>query len=712
MLTTIQRYLLLFGTIILFLLQGCLQDSVSSSKDHIKDENWAFYLGAPSSTQFKDFTQINSQNVSKLTKVWEYHAGDKHPDNRSQIQCNPLIIDGVLYGTSPKLKLFALDAKTGQERWKFDPSIWNDELQNLGVNRGMTYWEKGNDKRILYTVGSDLYAIDIDQGKPVSSFGVNGKVNLKEGLGRDMDKTYYGNNTPGIIYKDVLIIGGRVSEGADHAPGHIRAFDVRNGKLKWMFHTIPHPGEFGYDSWPDSAYLKSGGANVWAGFSMDEEEGIVYAPTGSASFDFYGGDRKGENLFANSIIAIKAETGERLWHFQCRHHDLWDRDLPAPPNLIEIQKDGKTIKALAQITKSGRLFVLDRLTGDPIYPIEEVKAPPTNLDGEEAWPTQPHPTVFPPFSRTSLSEKDLAIRSEEAAAFAKDIWKSKDHGEFIPPSEKGKILFPGMDGGGEWGGAAYDPQQSILYVNSNEMSWNFKMKRYRPSSLGQSIYQGNCQSCHAEDFKGNQLFGNVPSLVGVEERRSKEEMASLLKMGKGVMPAFSKLSEQEIESVIAFVSGEAEQEGPFINEGVWPYPYFFEGYQKLKAKDGLPIIRPPWGQLTAIDMNKAEILWQVPLGNIDSLNIPGHPNTGIENYGGPVVTSGNLLFIAATADEKFRVFDKRTGKMLKEFSLPAAGYATPATYMIDGKQFVVIACGGGKLGTQSGDSYIAFSLEE
>ncbi len=684
--------------------------SCQPKTDPFSNPNWDQYLGSLGSNQYKSFDQINVNNVSQLVPLWKYHAGDRDPNDRSQIQCNPLVIDGVLYGTSPQLKLIALDAATGEEMWKFDPFEDKYDLFGMGVNRGLNYWAEG--KWILYTAGSNLYAVNALNGELIPTFGNNGQVDLKKGLGRVMDSVFYVNNTPGVIYNDLLILGGRVSEGADHAPGHIRAYNIRSGEIAWIFHTIPHPGEYGYETWPDSAYLKSGGANVWAGFSLDAEEGIVYAPTGSASFDFYGGDRAGQNLFANSIIALDANTGERIWHFQARHHDIWDRDLPAPPNLITVKKDGIEIKALAQISKSGHLFVLNRLTGEPIYPIKEVEVAKSQLEGEESWPTQPVPTVYPTFSRTALTTADLAIRSDEASVYAKNAWENSDFGEFLPPTLKSKILFPGMDGGGEWGGAAFDPTTSVLYTNSNEMTWQFKMNRYEPLSLGQSVYESTCQSCHGSDFKGNQLFGNVPQLLGIKDRLATTEMKKVISRGKGVMPAFARLSDRELNAVIKFVTGEPEEEGPFINEGAWPYPYYFDGYKKYLAPDGLPIIQPPWGQMTAIDMNEAKVLWQVPLGNVDSLDIPGHQVTGTENYGGAVVTSGGVVFIAATSDEKFRAFDKSNGQLLWEVDLPAAGYATPATYVIDGKQYVVIACGGGKLGTKSGDAYVAFGLPE
>ncbi|MDA0195734.1 MAG: c-type cytochrome [Bacteroidetes bacterium] len=686
---------------------GCQE----SNTDIYSNPNWSHYQGGPEVNQYKSFDQINKGNIDQLEVAWIYDAGDIDTLNRSQIQCNPLIIDGVLYGSSLKLKLFALDAATGKNLWTYDPQEYRKDKTGAGVNRGFAYWSKGEDKRLFFGVGSELHVVNATTGKPIVSFGEGGLLDLKKGLGRDLENKYYALNSPGIVYKDLIIIGGRLDEGADHAPGHIRAFSVLTGEMKWIFHTIPHPGEFGYDTWPEDGYLKSGGANTWAGFSLDMEEGIVYAPTGSASFDFYGGDRHGQNLFANSIIALKAETGERIWHFQVRHHDVWDRDLPAPPNLVTVEKDGVRIKALAQISKSGELFVLNRLTGEPIYPIEEVPAPASLLHGEETWPTQPVPTVYPPFSRKTITENDLAIRSKEARDFALDAYSNHPTGEFLPPSEQGNILFSGMDGGGEWGGAAYDPNQSIMFVNSNEMTWQMKMNKYEPQSPGECLYQSGCVSCHGRDMQGGEMFGTIPSLIGVKNRKSDTEIRTSIRNGKGVMPPFASLSDEEIEDLIRFIKNEEPLvRKPSLRGGKeWPYAYYFDGYKKYLAPDGLPIIRPPWGQLTAVDMDNAKIKWQVPLGDIDSLDIPGYPITGTENYGGPVVTD-DLIFIGASADGRFRVFDKETGEELWRYELPAPGFATPATYMVDGKQYVVIACGGGKIGTKSGDSWVAFSL--
>ncbi len=692
--------IILFTSLFLF---SCKQKESRFSR-----ENWASYLGDKSVSHYSELYQITKKNVSKLRQVWVYDGGNTDETDRTQIQCNPLIIDGVLYGTTATLKLFALDAATGKQRWLFDPN--KDSVIAKAVNRGIAVWQGENEQRLFFALGAYLFAIDLYTGALIPSFGEGGKINLKKGLDRDVDDLNFSANTPGIIYKDLYIIGGTVSENIGPVPGHIRAFDVRTGEMKWIFHTIPHPGEYGYETWPEDAYLKSGGANVWSGFSLDVERGIVYAPTGSPSFDFYGGDRIGSNLFANSIIALDANTGKRIWHYQTVHHDLFDYDLPAPPNLVTIEKDGEKIDAIAQISKIGFLYVLNRVTGEPIYPIVETKVPVSDLEGEESWPTQPFPTVYPPFSRTILTEEDLAIRSEEASAFAKALWQNSLKGElFIPPAEQSNLLFPGMHGGGEWGGAAVDPTTNVLYVNSNEGTYQLKVSKYTASTPGEEIYRTVCQSCHGVNRQGGTMFGNVPSLIHVKDSLTKSEMINIITKGKGIMPAFTSLQTSEIESVVNFLRG-LETDTAKRKKSNWPYPYTYDGYKIDVAPDKLPFIRPPWGQLTAIDLNSAEIKWQIPLGDIDSLNIPGHPVTGTLNYGGPVVTAGGVVFIAATADSKIRAFDKDTGELLWESQLPHAGFATPATYSVDGKQYLVIACGGGKGGLKSGDSYVAFAL--
>lgn len=672
--------------------------------------NWDCYLGDSHSSQYSVLNNITTENVHEVKLIWEYNGKEAHPDNRSQIQCNPLIINGVVYATTATLKLIALDGETGKQRWMYDP-YYDDEFSNfgMGVNRGLVWYNGKDNDRLFYCAGRQLLAINPVDGTLITSFGDKGKVDLQKGLGTDEDLSVLGN-TPGIIYKDLLIMGGRVSESTGAAPGHIRAFDVKTGEQRWIFHTIPKPGEYGYKTWPPQAYEKMGGVNVWTGFALDQKKGIVYCPTGSAAYDFYGGDRHGENLFANCLLALNASTGERIWHFQTIHHDMWDKDLPTPPNLMTISKDGQGIPAVVQFTKNGLLFVFNRLTGEPLYPIEELPVPPARLNGEQAWPTQPVPTVYPTFSRFTLTEDDLANRNPKAEAFAKAIWESTHHdgGAFEPLSESGTIIFPGYDGGGEWGGAAVDQPNGNLIINSNEVPWLNIMDKVEPASEGERIYKVLCQSCHGETFTGNTLYGNIPSLVNLKQRVTLENATTIIQNGKGLMPAFSHITDKKAEALYNYINGEDFTEKR-LNED-WPYPYSMRGYKKLYAPDGYPIIKPPWGQLTSININDKKINWQIPLGEHKELMNQGMGVTGTENYGGPVVTAGGLIFIASTMDEKIRAFDALTGEELWSHVLPAAGYATPAVYAIDDKQYVVIACGGGKLGTKSGDSWVAFGL--
>lgn len=702
-------------------------DSMSyapASNDPTPDD-WESYLGDVYSSQYSGLDQINKSNAHRLEIAWTYESGGADTvNNRTQIQCNPLVIDGVVYGTSPRINLFALDAATGEELWTFNPFQSGEGPSHLGVNRGVMFWEDGDDRRILYTAGDRLYAINADNGIPVQSFGEAGSADLRAGLGTDVDSLFINANTPGVIYNDILIIGSRVSELADAAPGHIRAFNVRSGELEWVFHTVPQPGEFGYETWPDGAWEYIGGANSWAGMSLDPERGVAYIPTGSAAFDFYGGNRTGSNLFANSILALNAETGERLWHYQVVHHDVWDRDLPAPPNLLTVEHDGQEIEALAQITKSGHVFLLNRDTGEPLFPVIETPVAPSMLDGEEAWPTQPLPLKPPPFSRQFLSVDNLTrISPESHEVVLKQFMQIRSGGQYAPPSTEGTVIFPGFDGGGEWGGAAHDPESGILYVNGNEMPWILTMVEIESKGNlsgrrgGAQLYAMSCASCHGVDLGGDES-GVYPPLQDVEERLSRAEVKSIIETGSGFMPSFAHLTEGEKNQLVAFLFGEEEVVEPVQTEEtrtgrqIPDVAYAHTGYHRFFDPDGYPAVEPPWGTLNAIDMNKGEFLWQVPFGELPELTARGIPQTGAENYGGPVATAGGLLFIGATKDEMFRAFDKDTGEILYETKLPAGGYATPATYEVEGRQYVVIAAGGGKMGTKSGDTYVAFALPE
>jgi quinoprotein glucose dehydrogenase len=682
---------------------------------------WRHHGGDPGHTQYSELARIDTTNVPRLKQAWIYRTGDQRNDDKSQIQCNPIIVNGVLYGTSPALKLFALDAATGQAKWTFDPFATGAEEHSLGVSRGVTYWADGSDERVFYAAGQQLYAIDARTGRPAEGFGRSGAVDLSEGLDRDVRGIYVLSNTPGAVYRDLLIVGTRVSEGpGPSAPGHIRAYDVRTGKIRWRFHTIPHPGEFGYDTWPPDAWQRIGGANAWSGITVDHERGLVFLPTGSAAFDFWGGNRHGANLFANCLLVLSAATGERVWHYQFVHHDLWDRDLPAAPVLVTVTHEGRRVDAVSQVTKSGHVFLFERETGRPLFPIEERPVPPSDLRGEAAWPTQPVPLKPPPFARQAFTEAEATNLSPKSrAAVLEQLRKTRTGRPFIPPSAQGTIIFPGFDGGGEWGGSAFDPTSGLLYVNSNEMAWILTMvelevgKTGEKRPLGERVYIRHCSGCHGMDLKGVSQMAS-PSLVDVGQRRQKPEITHLMKEGKGIMPAFGWMNTAEMDAVLAYILREAD---PFAGAGPRPdlddeSPYTITGYNRFFDPDGYPAVKPPWGTLNAIDLGKGEIAWTVPLGELPELTRRGIPPTGTENYGGPVVTAGGLVFIAATKDEKFRAFDKKTGKVLWETSLPAGGYATPATYEVAGKQYVVIAAGGGKMGTKSGDAYIAFALPD
>lgn len=686
---------------------------ISCSQPNDQYKGWRIKGGTADGIQYSQLNQITKENVGTLQVAWSYRTRDADTlKNRTQLQCNPIIVNGVLYATSAKLKAFAVEAATGKELWKFEPG---EENPGLGVNRGVTYWEEGEDKRILYSFGENLYAIDARTGKKIETFGTEGRVSLKEGLGDRAAKLMVLSNTPGVIYKNLIIMGSRVHEGPIAAPGHLRAFDVKTGKLVWVFHTIPQPGEPGYDTWPEDAWKRVGGANAWAGMSVDHKRGLVFASTGSASFDFYGGNRKGQNLYANCVLALNAETGERKWHYQIIHHDMWDRDLPASPVLVTVNHDGKKIDAVVQVTKSGYAYLFNRENGKPLFPIEEIPVPSSDLDGEEAWPTQPIPTKPAPFARQVFTEDMINTITAEGEAYVKEKFKGLRTGrQFIPPSKEGTIVFPGFDGGAEWGGSSFDPESGVLYVNANEMPWILQMVDVRMKGdawAGISLYRTHCATCHGIDRGGD---GHVfPAIKNLQEKYNKESLKKFVLTGKGVMPAFSHLSDTDRDAIARYVLDlqertADEKKGSFERDP--DILYSNTGYNRFLTPEGYPAVEPPWGTLNAIDLNKGEIKWQVPLGEFKELKDKGVPATGTENYGGSVATAGGVIFIAATRDEKFRAFDKETGKILFEYQLPSAGYATPSVYQVDGKQYVVIACGGGKMGTKSGDSYVAFAL--
>jgi quinoprotein glucose dehydrogenase len=689
-------------------------------------DDWRVTGGAPTNDRYSTLDQINRANVSQLTVAWTYHTGDTPAGGRSEIQATPIVVDSVLYTTTPALAVIALRADSGTLRWRFDP--FAGRTRELHANRGVVYWAEGGDRRILFTAGRRLYALDAPTGRPIVTFGDSGSVDLGAGLGREVpvdsaesaSEGYVIATSPGVVFEDLLIQGTRVGESEGAAPGHVRAYDVRSGRVRWTFHTIPQRGEPGSDTWPNDAWKTAGGANSWPGMSVDTRRGIVYVPTGSASPDFYGGARRGANLYANTLLALDARTGRRIWHFQTVHHDLLDRDLPAAPNLLTVRHGGRAVDAVAQITKTGFVFVFDRENGRPLFPVQERPVPATDLNGEESWPTQPVPAKPAPFARQTMTEADLTDLSPAAHEAALRRFRVlRNDGLFTPPSMKGSIVLPGFDGGGEWGGAAVDRETGVLYVNASDVPWIAAMRPMTLGALGgltlgsgADVYAAFCAGCHGADRRGD--GDGVPPLSGVGARLSAAQIKAVIARGRGFMPGFRDLPEPERVAVADYLLGRPARIRPNVaapSAGLASAsPYRFAGYERWKGPDGYPAIKPPWGTLSAIDLNTGEYRWRIPLGEFPALTARGLAPTGTELYGGPIVTAGGLVFIAAAQDEKLRAFDKATGKLLWEAKLPAAGYATPSTYAVGGRQLVVIAAGGGKLGSKSSDTYVAFAL--
>ena len=591
-------------------------------------EDWPTAVGSLAGARYSVLSQINRKNVGGLEVAWAYHTGERLP-GKPGMECTPVVIDGVMYVTSSASRVIALDAETGKPLWRFDPQEDRTPPKYL-VNRGIAYWHdhRHNEARrvLLATADGSLFSLDTRSGKPDRNFGRDGRVDLRAGMGRDLTGLAYGVTSAPAVFEDLVILGFMDGEGPEPAaPGDIRAFDVRTGKEAWRFHTVPRPGEFGNNTWATGSWKNRGGANAWGGFSLDTGRGIVFAGLGSAAFDFYGGDRKGENLFANCVLALDARTGKRIWHFQVVRHDLLDHDLPTFPLVVTLHQNGRRIEAVAQVTKTGHVFVLDRTTGKPVFGVAERDAPASDVPGEQAWPKQVFPLKPPPFAKQKFTEKDITDISPESHEYVLARFRKLRSGPiFTPPSLEGTIVMPGFHGGATWSGASFDPLNGILYVNAN----------------------------------------NLPNLLTLVKEPP----------GKG-------------------------------------YPYGHKGYIQFLDQFGYPAIKPPWGTLNAIDLNRGESRWQVPLGEYAALNARGLPQTGTENFGGCINTAGGLLFIGGTRDEKFRAFDKDTGKVLWEHQLEAGGYATPCTYSVRGRQYVAIAAGGGgKLGTRTGDVFVTFRL--
>lgn len=665
--------------------------------------DWAIYGGTSDGNRYSSLTQITKGNVAKLAPAWT-HAMEAGGDP----QTHPLAVGGTIYAYTPSLKVIALDGATGKQIWQFDSGV-----AGRGAQRGLTWWSEGGEKRLFASVMHFLYALDPATGKLLESFGDKGRIDLRQKLSRDSAGLYVSLTTPGVIYKDTIITGFRTAESAPAAPGDIRAFDVRTGKLRWAFHTIPRPGEAGHDSWPPDAWKSAGGANAWAGMVVDHKRGIVFAPTGSAVDDFYGADRKGNNLYANSLLALDATSGKRLWHFQGVHHDIFDRDFPAPPVLLTVRRQGRMVDAVAQPTKQGFLFVLDRVTGKPLFPIQETAVPPSTVPGETAAATQPMSRIPAPFARQHLTEEMLTNRTPEANAWARSQFRTFHNDGPFAPMRLGQqtIAFPGFDGGAEWGGAAADPKRAIIYVNANDIAWTGGLADAATAGgPGAMTYQANCAVCHGQDRSGSPPA--FPALTDIAARLSPQQITDVIHTGRGRMPGFAHLQGDTLKALIDFLITGKEESPQREVTGDAPSKYRFTGYRKFLDPDGYPAVAPPWGTLSAIDLNTGKYLWKIALGEYPELAAQGMTGTGSENYGGPILTQSGLLFIGATVyDKKLRAFNASNGALLWQATLPFAGTATPITYMASDRQFVLIHANNARdKKAPQGSAYIAFAL--
>lgn len=680
------------GMRILFLAAGlaAITPAVAQNAD------WPIY-GGEGGRRFSSLSQINAVNVGNLVQAWRFEMGEP-----GDPQTQPLAIGGVVYAYTPGLDTIALDGATGKLLWRFHSGV-----KARGPQRGLALWRHGSQRRLFASAGSYLYALDPATGIPLTDFGDNGRIDMRQGLDRDPDKISVALTSPGLIWRDMIIIGFRTSESAPAAPGDIRAFDVHTGKLRWVFHTIPHPGHPGYTTWPPDYWKTGGAANDWAAMVLDKQHGLIFAPTGSAVSDFYGFDRIGDDLFANTLLALDANTGKLKWYFQGVHHDVLDRDFPSPPVLLNVKHRGKTVEAVAQATKQGYLFLLDRLTGKPLFPVQETAVAHSDVPGEQTSPTQPVPELPAPYARQRLSEALLTNRTPQAHQWALQQFETFNHGGPFTPLRVGQatVVFPGFDGGAEWGGQAADPKRGILYLNANDVAWTGELVPNKAQGdMGAELYQDKCASCHGSDRRGSPP--SFPSLA--DSGLSTQQMADAIHSGRGRMPAFN-IEGMQLAALISYIrSGKAQPSVSPINDPTRP-AYRFEGYRKFLDPDGYPAVAPPWGTLSAIDLNDGTYLWRIPLGEYPSLT---DKMTGSENYGGPILTAGGVLFIAATLyDKKIRALDPATGKVLWQAELPYAGNATPITYMAKGRQYVLIQADNArdKMAKQ-GAAYVAFAL--
>lgn len=703
---------------LLLLLAACSsQSEVARPRDLDNAHDWGVYRGDQKANQFSSLDQINRENVAQLEPAWTVNTGDASPG--SAMQSNPIMIEGRLLLVSPAGRLLCLDGATGEEIWNYDPRTAAQKEGNYAIiSRGATYWSDGSERRVFYSVESYVYGVDFETGQLVESFGESGRIDFCNDMGLDPEKVDTNMTSPPAVFENYLILGVRVGEGFGSSPGHIRAYDTVTGEFRWIFHTIPQEGQFGYDTWEWVEGESYGGANPWTGLTIDEERGWVFAATGSPTYDFYGANRKGMNLFGNCVLALDARTGERQWHFQTLHHDIWDMDNAAAPILVDLTVEGKEREAVVQLTKMGYMFVLDRETGEPIFEVEEIPVPASDVPGEEAWPTQPMPVKPPPLVRQGFTENDLNDLTPEYLEKAKAVFANFGPAPIFQPfSTRGHVLMPGMSGGMEYHGGSFDASTGMFYVNVNESTNLVRLEAVTTVEdltgltdfeKGKLLYQLNCSPCH-----GLELQGSPPAIPALSaSTKTDAELIAAIKQGKGAMPSFGSLSGEQLKGVLAYLR---QPDGKALDLAgrEMKTVYLLNGYVRFIDEKGIPLYSPPWGSLAAVDLNEGSVKWKVPLGEYPELAAKGIRNTGTRNFGGAAATAGGVVFVGATADEKFRAFDTETGEILWEYQLPYGGYATPSIYEIEGKQYVVIcAAGGRKVGTPSGDAIIAFALPE
>lgn len=671
----------------------------------IEESGWSAYKADDKSSSYSAFDQINTTNVENLDNVWTFQMDDL-PKGEQPVssQSNPIIINGTMYVNSGKQTVYALDAVTGSLKWSYKAL---GEGEPSAASRGVTYWKKDSDERIFYSAGNYLIALDAKTGQLITSFGENGKVYMNIGVRDDPEKISVTLTTPGRIFKDLIIIGSRLPDSYGAPPGYIRAYDCKTGALVWTFHTIPHPGEPGYESWPPDAYKYAGGVNCWAGMSIDQERGTVYLALGSPSYDFYGADRLGMNLYGNCVLALDAATGKYKWHFQTVHHDLWDYDLPAPPNLVSFQYNGKVWDAVAQVSKQGFVYVLDRDSGKPIFPIEEKPVPKSNIPGEEAWPTQPFPILPKAFVKQSITEDDLTNYSPEGHKAIVEKFRSvRYEGLFTPPDLKGTIAIPATRGGANWGGAAFDPETGFMYIRGNNLpeiqtmvdaDKHFASLNNTVYEKGRSVYMQYCGACHGADRKG--IPPSFPAIDNLKDTKPKPEIVEKIRRGGGQMPGFKGvITDDEERAIMAFLyeeknAGTLLLDQDKIKESGIRYANITP-YTTWSDPNGNPAFKAPWNTLSALNLSTGEYEWQIPVGNDEKLWKEGEANTGLLARSGPMVTAGGLVFISGAADKKLWAFDKMTGKLLKEIVLPGVNNANVCSYIAGGKQYIALSVGG------------------